>query len=82
MIQFEHGSRRRYRNLAPSLHIKSTSQTHNTLDGNLKKERDKRKRVTFMSSTTLGHQNSSLSNLSRRGDDDIISKCTRAALMA
>ena len=26
MVQFEHGSRRRYRNSAPSLHVNSTSQ--------------------------------------------------------
>jgi hypothetical protein len=36
MVQFEHGIWKRYRNLAPSLHINSTPQTHNTLDSNLK----------------------------------------------
>jgi hypothetical protein len=32
MVQFEHGSRTRYRNSAPSLHVNSTPQTHNAQD--------------------------------------------------
>jgi len=42
MVQFEHGSRTRYRNSAPSLHVNSTLQTHNTLDGNLRTERERK----------------------------------------
>ncbi len=64
MVQFEHGSKKRYRNSAPSLHVNSTPQTHNTLEGNLREEREKGRRVSFMSST------SSLSNFNRRGEDD------------
>ena len=41
MVQFEHGSKKRFRNSAPSLHVNSTPQTYNTLDGNLKEEREK-----------------------------------------
>ena len=70
MVQFEYGSRRRYKNSAPSLHVNFTPQTHNTLDGNLRAKREKRRRMKFMSSTSLGHQNSSLSNFNRRGEDD------------
>ena len=70
MVQFEHGSRRRYRNSTPSLHVNSTPQTHNTVHGNLRAEREKGRRVSFMSPTSLGHQNSSLSNFHRRGEDD------------
>ena len=70
MIQFEHGSRRRYRNSAPSLHVNSTPQTHNPLDGNLRVERERGRRVSFMSSTSLEHQNPSLNNFNRRGEDD------------
>ena len=40
MIQIEHGSKKRYRNSAPSLHVNSTPQIHNTLDGNLREERE------------------------------------------
>ena len=70
MVQFEHGSRRRYRNSAPSLHVNFTLQTHNTLDGNLRVEREKKMRVSFISSTSLGHQKFSLSNFNRRGEDN------------
>ena len=42
MIQFEYGSRRRYRSSAPSLHVNSTPQTHNPLDGNLRVERERK----------------------------------------
>ena len=70
MIQFEYGSRRRYRSSAPSLHVNSTPQTHNPLDGNLRVERERGRRVSFTSSTSLEHQNSSLSNFNRRGEDD------------
>ena len=69
MVQFEHGSRRRYRNSAPFLYVNSTSQTHNTLDGNLRAEKEKEMKVSFMSSTSLGYQNSSLSNFNRRAED-------------
>ena len=39
MIQFEHRSRKRYRNSTSSLHINFIPQIHNTLDGNLREER-------------------------------------------
>jgi hypothetical protein len=44
MVQFDHGSRNKYRNSVPSLHVNSTSQTHNTLDGNLREEREREKK--------------------------------------
>jgi hypothetical protein len=41
MVQFEHGPRKRYRNSTPSLHVNSTPQTHTTLDGNLRGEKER-----------------------------------------
>ena len=81
MIQFEHGSRKRYKNSASSLHVNFTPETHNTLDDNLREKREKRRRVNFMSLTSLGHQNSSLSNFSRRGEDDNFMGGARRAIL-
>ena len=47
-VQFEHGSRKRFRNSAPSLYVNSTPQTYNTPYGNLREEREKRRRMSFM----------------------------------